>query len=44
MTDRSMTQAEIERADAAYRQQLVWLLTLGLLGARPERQAELEAG
>jgi hypothetical protein len=34
MTERSLTQDEIERADAAYRQMLLSFLTLGLIPMR----------
>ena len=43
MTDRSLTPAEIARADAAYRQWWLSVLTLGVI-PRPEPEPELEAG
>jgi hypothetical protein len=41
MTERSLTQDEIERADAAYRQMLLSFLTLGLI-PRPVPEPEIE--
>jgi hypothetical protein len=41
MTERSLTPEEIERADAAYRQWWLSVLTLGII-PRPERELELE--
>jgi len=43
MTCRRMTPEEIERADAAYRQWWLSVLTLGLI-PKPEREPEIEAG
>lgn len=42
MTERRMTPEEIERADAAWRQRWLSVLTLGLI-PRPEPQPEAEA-
>jgi hypothetical protein len=42
MTCRRLTPEEIERADAAYRQWLLWFLTLGLLASKPELEAAPE--
>lgn len=42
MTDRSLTPAEIARADAAYRQWWLSVLTLGII-PRPQPEPELEA-
>jgi hypothetical protein len=42
MTCRRMTPEEIERADAAYRQWWLSVLTLGLI-PKPEPEPELEA-
>jgi hypothetical protein len=43
MTERCMTPEEIERADAAYRQWWLSVLTLGLI-PKPAPEPELEAG
>jgi hypothetical protein len=43
MTCRRMTEEEIQRADAAYRQWWLWFLTLGLL-PKPEPEPEIELG
>ena len=43
MTERSLTPEEIERADAAYRQWWLSVLTLGLI-PKPEPEPELEIG
>jgi hypothetical protein len=42
VTDRTLTPAEAERSDAAYRQRLLSFLTLGII-PRPEPEPELEA-
>jgi hypothetical protein len=42
MTDRTLTPAEIERSDAAYRRRWLSVLTLGII-PRPEPEPELEA-
>ena len=42
MTERRMTPEEIERADAAYRQSWLSVLTLGLI-PKPEREPEAGA-
>jgi hypothetical protein len=42
MTSRRMTPEEIKRADAAYRQWWLSVLTLGLI-PKPEPEPELEA-
>jgi hypothetical protein len=41
MTERSMTPEEIERADAAYRQLWLSVLTLGLI-PKPDPEPEIE--
>ncbi len=43
MTCRVLTPEEIERADAAYRQWWLHVLTLGFIPKPPEYEAELEA-
>jgi hypothetical protein len=45
MTDRILTDEEIERANALERQFWLWFLTLGLFPKpEPEPECELEAG